>query len=574
MELAEKQSKRIPAKRIKKGSYGKINMDDYLTRLKKCIKTEDIDQARTLLAQLSSRPEPEKYEVLQILALAPDKSAFELLSFLTDKKHKDPDIYDRLVQLISDRAHINFNFALILCENADTQTIIHAAPLLRHILSNETNKELLNKIIKTTGKIKIQTLTSDIAEFIFYDDIGLKIEAVKALERIGTSQACEKLEQAAKTKKCDQNILDTIQVLKAKNLLENSPPIEQIAVTDNYQIELGQLASNDVKKRFEAFINLSKKGSKVSAALLKYLETQAHNQKQEHDKSDDLLINILHLIGKTIPAEAVNNIFAIINQKKIDNTIKLAAYSALEAFPKLESAASVVQGLSESAMFVRLAAIKTLDKNLSDFVCAEIKTRIESGTKKGELLAETILDARAKHIIEYLMISDTFSYMASNYLARTAPIPVLDTFIEILEKRKLKSTAKKYMDLKKDRMTQKRKIIIVISSSETILNTYSKLIYSCGFASLTFFRSQDAFETIVSQKPSAIICDLFLNDITGMDLAREVRELYSKEDVPIIISGLQKNLDKNLLQKELDDANVNAIYGFPAKISQIKSWIR
>lgn len=543
-------------------------MDDYLPRLKKSIKTEKIDQARTLLAQISSRPAQEKHEVLQILALAPDKSAFELLSFLTDKKHKDPDIYDRLIQLISDRAHLNFNFALILCKNADTQTIIHAAPLLKHILSNETSKELLNKIIRIAGKIKIESLTSDIAEFIFYDDMGLKAEAVKALERIGTLHACEKLEQASKTKKCDRNILDTIQILKAKNLLKNSLPIEQVAVTDEYQTELEQLASNDVKKRFKAFIAFSKKGSKVSAVLSKYLKIP------DHDQRHDLTINILHLIARNIPVEAVNDIAAILNQKKIDNTIKFSAYSALEAFPKLESAASVVQGLSESAMFVRLAAVRTLDKNLSDFVCAEIKNKIESGTKKGELLAQTILDARAKHIIEYLMISDTFSYMASNYLAGTAPIPVLNTFIEILEKRKLKSTAKKYMALKKKRMTKNKKTVIIISSSEAILNTYSKLIYSCGFTSLTFQRSQDAFEAVVSQKPAAIICDLFLNNITGMDLTREARELYSKDDVPIIISGLQKSLDKNLLQKELDNAGVNAICSFPAKTSQIKSWIK
>lgn len=130
------------------------------------------------------------------------------------------------------------------------------------------------------------------------------------------------------------------------------------------------------------------------------------------------------------------------------------------------------------------------------------------------------------------------------------------------------------MDLKKERMAQKRKTVIVISSSKAILNTYSKLIYSCGFASLTFQQSQDAFEAVVSQKPSAIICDLFLNDITGMALAREARELYSKDDVPIIISGLQKSLDKNLLQKELDTAGVTAICSFPAKTSQIKSWIK
>ncbi|NOX34398.1 MAG: hypothetical protein GXP56_11805 [Deltaproteobacteria bacterium] len=541
-------------------------MDDYIPSLKKSIKIEKIGQAKKLLGQIHSRPATEKQEVIQILALAPDKAASELLSFLTNKDHKDPDIYDRLIHLITDRAHLNFNFALILFKNADIKTIMHAAPLFRHILSNETDRELLNKIIRTAGKIKLETLTDDIAEFIFYDDIDLKTEAVKALERMGTARACEKLEQASMTEKCDQDILDALQVLKAKDSFKKSLPVEKAETAGEFKIGLELLASPDIEKRFKAFITFSEKGSKVSSGILKYLKSLNHEQ--DHD----LMINVLHLVSRTLPVEAVNDLFAIINKKKIDNTIKFAVYIALEAFPELESAASFVHGLSEPAMFVRLAAIKALDKNLSDFVCAEIKNRIESGTKKGETLAETILDARAANIIEYLMISDTFYYMASNYLARKAPIPVLNTFIEILEKRKLKSTTKKYMDLRKKKTARKNDPFIVISSSEAILNIYSKLIYSSGFYCLTFQRSQDAFEAIVSQKPCAVICDLFLNDMTGMTLAREARGLYSKEDVPIIISSLQKNFDKKLLQNELDKAGVNEICDFPAKISQIKSW--
>ena len=87
-------------------------------------------------------------EVLQILALAPDKIALELLSFLTIKEQKDPDLYNRLIQLIIDRAHLNFNFALLLLKNTDSPTIKKVAPLLRHILSNETDKEMLEKFGK------------------------------------------------------------------------------------------------------------------------------------------------------------------------------------------------------------------------------------------------------------------------------------------------------------------------------------------------------------------------------------------------------------------------------------------
>ena len=103
-----------------------------------------------------------------MLALAANKTAFELWSVLSSKERKDPDIYDRLIQLITNQAHINFRFALILLNTADREIITDAVPLLKHILSNETEKDLLNKIIRPTGKLQMETLTDNIAEFISY----------------------------------------------------------------------------------------------------------------------------------------------------------------------------------------------------------------------------------------------------------------------------------------------------------------------------------------------------------------------------------------------------------------------
>jgi HEAT repeat protein/CheY-like chemotaxis protein len=512
---------------------------------------------------MASRPDPEKKEALEILALAPDKTAFALLSFLFSKTLPDPDIHGRLVRLITDRAHLEFHFVLILLKTADPKTTSHIYPLLKHILTNETDKELLNKILDATGKFQMENMTDDIAEFIFYDDPILKASAVKALERIGTPKACQLLEQASKTEKCDRNILDTLEILKLKHTVKK--PFDLDPVFKDIEPGLKQLSSADVNERFKAFITLSEKGSELSSILATYLK-----KKLGHD----VTINILRLVSRTLPLEAVNDLLDLISRKETAPAVRFAAYTALEAFPGLESAVLLIQGISDPYLPVRLAAVKVLDKNLSDFVCAEVKNRIESGTKKGEALAETVLDARAKHLIEYLMISDSFSYMASNYLTRTAPIQVLDTFIEILENRNLKSTARKYRIIREERAGRDKDKVIVISSCESILNTYCKLLYTSDRPSLTFLRPQDAFEAMVSQKPAGVICDLFLNDMTGMDLAGEVRGLYSAKDVPVIISALQKNLDKSLLQKELDRAGINTLWEFPPKPAQIKSWIK
>jgi hypothetical protein len=177
------------------------------------------------------------------------------------------------------------------------------------------------------------------------------------------------------------------------------------------------------------------------------------------------------------------------NRGKTDASLKFAAYIALASFPELESAASIVKGLSESASYVQLTAVKVLEKNLSDFVRSEIKNRIKSGTKTGEQLAHIILDAQANSIIEYLTMSDTFQYITSNYLTNDAPVSVLKNYIHILKKRNLKFTVKKYKDILGKKRTGHQGIFVIISSANTILKTYEKLIYSTGFATLGFSSS-------------------------------------------------------------------------------------
>lgn len=536
-------------------------MQDYLPKLKKSIKTGKIVEATTLLAGIRDRHPLEKEEVLSAIALASDKTAFALLSWMTGESHRDPEIHDRLIQLVTDRAHLNFSFSLILFENADRQIIIHATPLLKHILSNETDKKVLSAVIRTAGKLKIDGLVQDLAEFIFYDDLKLKSDAVNALERIGSSGALEKLEQAAKTEKCDQDILDAIHVLTG-DLKEPEETVESQPQEPPQIRDIAVLTSKSVEKRFDALVNFSEEGVDLARAL----------SQKDHLADHDLMINLLRLVSRTIPLDAVNPLFDIIKRKKTHPNIKFLAYNALGAYPELESAASVLQGLNESAMHVRLAAIKVLDKNLTDFVCAEVKNKIESGTKKGELLAQAILDANAKNLIEFLMVSDTFSYMASNYLSKAAPLSSLQTFIDILQSRKLRSTAKKYADIREQRNESYQNLFIVVSSSNAILDVYSKLIFACGFSCQTFARAQEAFEAIAFEEPRAVICDLFLNDLTGIDLCREVRQLYPKDQVPVIISTLQRNLDARELDNELERAGANACCEFPAKSSQIKSW--
>ncbi len=543
-------------------------MSEYITTLRHLIKTSLTDQAKKSLAILSSRPDKEKQEVIELLALASDKIALDLLSFLLGSTSMDAEIRDRFFQLATDRAHLNFKFTQILLEHGSRFQLIHSSPLLKHILSRETSGDLLNEIIRAAGKFKLETLIDDVAEFIFYDDTALKEEAIKALERIGTTAACEKLEQIALTDKCDQNILDTIDVLKrSMSRVHHDETVQETAgqrdETDSFTTNLKLLSSNSLMEQYRAFTYFSDRGSRVADGLSASLDSPDH----------DLIINLLLLTARTIPQKSIGILLTLISQKKIDNQIKFMAYTALEAFPELESGASIIKGISDPSMYVRMAAVKALEKHCSDYILAEIKNKIESGTKAGETLVHNILDVRASHLIESLMALDTFSYIASNYLDKSASIQVIDNFISILEKRNLKSTIKKFTRIRDKKTSIKRDTFIVINSSCTFLDVYARLIHGCGYGAQTFTSAQQSFEAILLEKPAIIICDLFLNDMTAMDFAREIREIYSQKEVPIMVSSLQKNLHSPELDAEIKKAELNGFFNFPPKPSQIKSWI-
>lgn len=163
--------------------------------------------------------------------------------------------------------------------------------------------------------------------------------------------------------------------------------------------------------------------------------------------------------------------------------------------------------------------------------------------------------------------------MASNYLVKHAPEPVLDTFISILEKRNLKSTARKYRDIKAGKPAGNTRQAIVISPSAATRSVYSTLIASCGFSSLTFKKAQHAFETMMTAPPDLVICDLFLHQMTGLTFTREIRGLYPAGDLPVVISCLQKTLDSAVMKKHAEQAGATAFCEFPPKISQIRAWM-
>ena len=549
----------------------------FISEFKRMIKTGEID-SDTLLPILNL-DENQQQAMIEQLALAPDNVAYDILSFLMNTMGPTHPLRARLYQLTTDRAHINFKFSLILINHTNPEhpgPIIH---LIKHILSKETNKDLLKDIFRAAGRLGMAFLVDDLAEFVFYDDLELRKEAVTAMERIGTNKAVQRLEQIAQTDKCDSDVLDALTFLKGnrKATPASQPPKKakaaKSAPTQSAQSQpttshkdpckenVRLLASPNIEDRFKAFEYFSDKSAEVAEALHDNLNTQA----------PDLLGNLLILIGKTIPQESLGDLLVLAEQKNIENTDRFCLYTALSHYPELESTAPILKAVTDPTIFVSMAAIRALDTHCSDYVIAEIRKKIESGTKVGEMLTTTILDTCAPRLIEALMASDTFSYISSNYLESSAPARAIDTWICILEKRKQTATAKKFAGIRENRNKTNRPVVVVIHQSAPYTDVFSRLIHGCGFCARTFSGPQEALEFIASEKPAGIITDFFVGRMQVNDLAREIRALYPAEEVPLMVSSLQRHLDKSNLASISQTWGINGFWEFPPKPSQIKS---
>ncbi len=529
-------------------------MTDYITQIQESINNSDIGKVKSLLKKLKKYPFELQLEVLHCFALAPDLIALNLLPSLTADEYIDEEIYDRVIQLLIDRAHLNFHFALIIYRTSNKEVIEQIAPLMRHILSKETDFEILRETIKTAGRQRVESLVDDIAEFIFYDESTLKSEAVKALERIGSNAAYDNLLKAADSSKCDQDILDSIEVFKNRKKQEEPEKKENKTkskkdLSNDILTWNNLLKSKDIAKRFNGFTKLADAGPFSNDTLIENLKSKDH----------DLIINTLSLISRTIPKDLIPEVFSLLENKKINSQIKFAAFIALGAFPELKSTAAAINGIDSSLMHVRTAAIKLLDKSPTDFVIAAIKEKIEFGEEPGKRIGESILDAHANNLIAQLMVSDTFSYILSNYLEKKASFSVIENYIKIQKKRRLTATAKKSEKILEKKQKKERLCFAILSNSQIRINIYTKILFSAGYSSKAFLHSQAAFESLMADKPFAIISDLFLNDMTGIDFSKELRDFYPKDDLPVIFSTLQNDL----VNYE------NNIIEFPPKINKI-----
>ncbi|MBF0301753.1 MAG: response regulator [Desulfamplus sp.] len=589
-------------------------MGNYISLFKDCIKNSDIRKSKDLLLDLHLNSDQNKIAILDELSMVSDEVAYTLLDFiirLESKYYKSFQFhaYDRLIQLITDRAHLNFDFALILYKSKDREKILKATSLLKYILTNCTDREILFETINAIGNEKIESLVPAIGEFLYYDDATLKDQAIKNLVTISSPEAYKILFNISKTVKNDRNIIAALDSFKpqkstspeksldieefesdkkpieiessekaAEQQTEDQTKEQQISISsinqeraDGELSYINMLGSQSIEDRFKAFNYFLNSDSKNLKPDSQYIKSLIENLKSNNH---DLVINTLKIISHTPFDEILPDIYSFLNRKNSDPSLEYAAFEALCSFENFSFTELMMSAIEKKAIHVRISAIKALDKNYNDPVYAKVKNRVETGREYGESLVNTIIDAQANNLINYLLVSDAFADMASTYLIKNAAPSALNNYLNILINRGLKSTAKK-IEFKADmeHKLQNMLKVMVISTSDTVHKIYEKLLFNNGYIAIGFKTPEEAFELISTDKPDLIVSDLFSKDMTALDFSKEIREFYSKNDLPFLISTHQNDFLNIDLVKNYPDCGINGIFKFPEIIKGINELI-
>lgn len=86
--------------------------------------------------------------------------------------------------------------------------------------------------------------------------------------------------------------------------------------------------------------------------------------------------------------------------------------------------------------------------------------------------------------------------------------------------------------------------VLLIDDEPALLNILSFYLEDAGYRVLEAADGQAAMEMLQSHRPDAIICDLHLPGMNGLEICRQVRQNPALEAIPFtLLTGTSKTLD-------------------------------
>jgi CheY-like chemotaxis protein len=174
-------------------------------------------------------------------------------------------------------------------------------------------------------------------------------------------------------------------------------------------------------------------------------------------------------------------------------------------------------------------------------------------------VSRTIVDAECNAIFMDLIQDEPFRDYAVEYLSRQAHGDTRKNYIALLSANGMADLAST-IEGQADAEPHKSLKVFAVDDSKMILNIYRSVLHNLGCDPVLFEFPAEVINTVKKQKPDLIFTDLNMPEISGVDLTKAVREMHSKEQLPIIMVTTQNECQDNDAAME---AGISAILHKP-----------
>jgi CheY-like chemotaxis protein len=248
---------------------------------------------------------------------------------------------------------------------------------------------------------------------------------------------------------------------------------------------------------------------------------------------------------------AIPAIRKLIHKQPRDANVRFAAYETLGRLPLTKGAYVLAAGLQDPVDNVRSAAATAIDCNYNEILAAGLKNMVRIEDEEAEELVRTVISTQSGNIFLDLLEIDFFRKSALAYLQEKAHAEVREFFIALLKENNMQDELALLADDDKAAPAESaaaesaKKRVVAIDDSKMILGIFRSMLHALGYEPFIFIDPEVAVEEVIKLKPDAVLTDLNMPGITGIEVTRRLREKFSKDELPIIMVTTQNENQDN-----------------------------
>jgi CheY-like chemotaxis protein len=281
--------------------------------------------------------------------------------------------------------------------------------------------------------------------------------------------------------------------------------------------------------------------------ILIQLGSRAVPSLMENLKQDDpdLRIHTLNVLGDIGDEAAIPAIRKLLFNEPKNANVRFAAYEVLGRLPVEKGAITLAAGLNDPVANVRTAAASAINNNYAPVLAAGLKNMVREETQETAQIVQAVLEGECDRIFLGLIGEPVFEKTSLRMLGFDAHEEVRTHFQELLRSEGFEELADKLDQGIVEAPERESLKVFAVDDSRMILNIYRSVLHKLGLAPQLYEFPAEAIDNVKSLRPDVILTDLNMPDISGIELTQQVRQWFSKDELPIVMVTTQNESQDN-----------------------------